>query len=186
MRAAFLSAVGLPLAACATAPAPSPKVIMAESPPSFETVQREIDRSNAACNSDYAVRMLQPDVKRPVVLARCVPHYPELLEQAGIEAACRTIFDISPAGDPVSFHTQCNVGQRFDPMPAAWAELAARAFPYAVQSSFARFKFQTLADAPSEQVRAGLSQPTRFQFEGYSDVLQPPPVFERPPQEAAH
>jgi len=185
MRAALLSVAGLPLAACAT-PAAQPAQPMAQTPPSLDVVKAEIDRSNASCNSDYVVRPREPNPERPVVLVRCPPHYPVLLERAGIEAACRTVFDISPAGEPVNFQTQCNIGERFDAMPAAWAELAAHAFPYAVQSSFARFKFQALADAVPEQRRSEVSQPTRFQFEGYSDRLQPPEAFKRSQQEAAH
>jgi hypothetical protein len=185
MRTALIPAAGMSLAACAT-PAGAPALVMAQAPPSLEVVKAEIDRSNASCNSDYVVRAREPDPERPVVLVRCPPHYPVLLERAGIEAACRTMFDINPAGEPANFHTQCNIGESFEAMPAVWAELAARAFPYAVQSSFARFRFQTLADALPEQRRTEVSQPTRFQFEGYGDRLQPPEAFKRPPQEAAY
>jgi len=178
MRA--LSAI-LPLALIAGCATPTESYVnpLSLPPPSLQSLQDEIERA-PPCASEHLLRTPAVETPIPKALSRCPAVFPEGLERAGVEGACRSMFDLDGAGAPINIESRCTVGHIYRRLPDDWAAVAAQALAYATRKAIAQHSYPAADDASAAgKWRNGLSQGMRFQFEGEPARLPYPPAFDR-------
>ncbi len=178
MRASGLVALLL-VSGCASA-SPDPYDLIRGKAPSLAPIIAEIDAA-PSCTSEHIVHEPTMDSPIPVAMRRCPAMFPRELQRAGVEAACRSMFDLDDSGKPVSVVSHCSVGHVYTNLPEPWAAVAREAFAYATVSAVKRYIYPAVGDlASAGKWRSNLALGMRFQIEGEPVQLRYPPIYDRP------
>jgi hypothetical protein len=124
---------------------------------------------------------------KPVLINRCIPEYPEILEKNGYVAACYTAFNITDDGLPSGIVVKCNTENSFGrDDPAEW-EIAHAITLRVIYRAISEMRFEPPGEDMPASSREDVVQPIRFAMEGMENVPDFPPMLweklERPDEE---